>query len=243
MLGFMRRMCFQCHSRGKNRTKRQNNTSPQFFFRHTATRNGGMHLLGGESCSDRCVKSSSRQRSRCRLPPLRKLQVNQNFLTQGPAPSFGPTDIIQSRDAPPNGTCCRRGRTRRRRPRGCEHALYRHAGRRNLEDDERRNDLEAAHRQAGVALDFESRLRSHRRHPQHFDRGHGPHLQWDRLSRLCFFTASGGLRNGLLYSQDGGNTWTSLGAGTLANESVAGVAARGNVLVAGTYEISGFGGR
>ncbi|MBV8418756.1 MAG: autotransporter domain-containing protein [Hyphomicrobiales bacterium] len=52
--------------------------------------------------------------------------------------------------------------------------------------------------------------------------------------------ASGGLRNGLLYSQDGGNTWTSLGAATLAGQSVAGVAARGSVLVAGTYEISGF---
>jgi autotransporter-associated beta strand protein len=52
--------------------------------------------------------------------------------------------------------------------------------------------------------------------------------------------ASGGLRNGLLYTQDGGNTWTSLGAATFANQSVVGVAARGNVLVAGTYEISGF---
>ena len=58
----------------------------------------------------------------------------------------------------------------------------------------------------------------------------------------CFFTGSGGLRNGLLYSQDGGNTWTSLGAATLANQSVVGVAARGNVLVAGTFEISGLGG-
>ena len=31
-----------------------------------------------------------------------QLQVNQNFLTQGPAPSFGLTDIIQSRDAAPH---------------------------------------------------------------------------------------------------------------------------------------------
>src|SRR5262249_30674854 len=53
-------------------------------------------------------------------------------------------------------------------------------------------------------------------------------------------TASGGLRNGLLYTQDGGNTWNSLGAATLASQSVVGVAARGNVLVAGTFEISGF---
>ena len=51
---------------------------------------------------------------------------------------------------------------------------------------------------------------------------------------------SGGLRNGLLYTQDGGNTWTALGAPTLANQSVVGVAARGSVIVAGTYEISGF---
>jgi hypothetical protein len=58
----------------------------------------------------------------------------------------------------------------------------------------------------------------------------------------CFFTGSGGLRNGLLYSQDGGNTWTSLGAATLANQSVVGVAARGNVMVAGTFEISALGG-
>jgi hypothetical protein len=56
----------------------------------------------------------------------------------------------------------------------------------------------------------------------------------------CFSTGSGGLRNGLLYTQDGGNTWTSLGATTLANQSVVGVAARGYVIVAATYEISGF---
>src|SRR5262249_41159028 len=59
---------------------------------------------------------------------------------------------------------------------------------------------------------------------------------------VSFFTGSGGLQNGLLYSQDGGNTWTSLGAATLANQSVVGVAARGNVMVAGTFEISGLGG-
>ncbi|MFL6821290.1 MAG: autotransporter domain-containing protein [Xanthobacteraceae bacterium] len=56
----------------------------------------------------------------------------------------------------------------------------------------------------------------------------------------CFSTGSGGLRNGLLYTQDGGNTWTSLGATTLANQSVVAVAARGSVIVAATYEISGF---
>jgi hypothetical protein len=32
-----------------------------------------------------------------------QLQVNQNFVGQGPAPSFGPTGTVQSGDAPPNG--------------------------------------------------------------------------------------------------------------------------------------------
>src|SRR4051812_14752552 len=32
-----------------------------------------------------------------------QVQVNQNFLGQGPAPSFGPTSTVQSGDAPPNG--------------------------------------------------------------------------------------------------------------------------------------------
>jgi hypothetical protein len=31
------------------------------------------------------------------------LQINQNFVTQGPAPSFGPIGTVQSADAPPNG--------------------------------------------------------------------------------------------------------------------------------------------
>ena len=32
-----------------------------------------------------------------------QLQLNQNFVTQGPTPSFGPTFTVQSGDAPPNG--------------------------------------------------------------------------------------------------------------------------------------------
>jgi outer membrane autotransporter protein len=54
----------------------------------------------------------------------------------------------------------------------------------------------------------------------------------------CFFTGSGGLRNGVLYSQDGGATWSSLGGATLAGQTVDAVAARGSILVAGTFEPS-----
>jgi hypothetical protein len=33
-----------------------------------------------------------------------QLQVNQTFIPQGPSPKSGPIDIVQSGDAPPNGT-------------------------------------------------------------------------------------------------------------------------------------------
>jgi hypothetical protein len=33
-----------------------------------------------------------------------QVQVNQTFIPQGPSPKFGPIDVVQSGDAPPNGT-------------------------------------------------------------------------------------------------------------------------------------------
>jgi hypothetical protein len=47
---------------------------------------------------------------------------------------------------------------------------------------------------------------------------------------------SGGLRNGLLYSRNGGTTWTRLGEKTLSGQSVVGVAALGNTILAATFE-------
>jgi hypothetical protein len=33
-----------------------------------------------------------------------QVQVNQTFVPQGPSPKFGPIDVVQSGDEPPNGT-------------------------------------------------------------------------------------------------------------------------------------------
>ncbi len=52
------------------------------------------------------------------------------------------------------------------------------------------------------------------------------------------FASSGGLQTGLLYTKDGGTTWSHLGATTFAGQSVGSVAVRGNTIVAGTYEAS-----
>src|SRR4029077_3411967 len=53
-----------------------------------------------------------------------------------------------------------------------------------------------------------------------------------------FFTPAnfGGVQNGLLYSTNGGTSWTHLGGATLANQSVVDVAARGSTMLAATFE-------
>jgi hypothetical protein len=172
-----------------------------------------------------------------------QLQVNQNFLTQGPAPSFGPTGTVQSGDAPPNGNVA-----------GAVGPV--------VADPLDANTLfvgtpgggiwkmtnggttwtPLTDKQATLSI---SSLAFDPTDPTGKTLIAGTGLTANGTvcsSGACFFTGSGGLRNGLLYSQDGGNTWTSLGAATLADQSVVGVSARGGVIVAGTFEISGLGG-
>jgi photosystem II stability/assembly factor-like uncharacterized protein len=46
----------------------------------------------------------------------------------------------------------------------------------------------------------------------------------------------GGARTGLLYSTDGGDSWSALGAASLTGQSVIGVAAAGKTVLAATFE-------
>jgi autotransporter-associated beta strand protein len=169
-----------------------------------------------------------------------QLQANQNFVTQGPSPSFGPLFTVQSGDAPPNGNVA-----------GAVGPV--------VADPLDANTLFVGTPSGGIwkttnggttwtpltdkqATLSVSSLAFDPTDPTRKTLIAGTGLTSNGTvcsSGPCFFTGSGGLRNGLLYTQDGGNTWTSLGAATLANQSVVGVAARGSVLVAGTYEISG----
>jgi len=172
-----------------------------------------------------------------------QLQVNQNFVTQGPAPSFGPTFTVQSGDAPPNGNVA-----------GAVGPV--------VADPTDPNTLFVGTPAGGIwkttnggaswtpLTDKQATLSIASLAYDPTDSSHSTLIAGTGLTAngtvsyggARFFTGSGGLQNGLLYSQDGGNTWTSLGAAALANQSVVAVGARGNVMLAGTFEISGLGG-
>lgn len=54
------------------------------------------------------------------------------------------------------------------------------------------------------------------------------------------FQGRGGPQNGLLYTTNGGASWSALGTSSLQNQSVIGVAARGNIILAATFEEQAF---
>jgi len=178
-----------------------------------------------------------------------QLQLNQNFVTHGPAPSFGPLSTVQSGDAPPRG-----GNVA-----GAVGPVVADPSDANTlfigtpgggiwkTTDGGTHWKPLTDNQATLSI---SSLAFDPTDPKRKTLIAGTGLTANGTVCFlgpCFSTGTGGPRNGLLYTQDGGKTWTALGAATpmatsLANpgQSVVGVAARGNVIVAGTYEISGF---
>jgi outer membrane autotransporter protein len=172
-----------------------------------------------------------------------QLQVNQNFVGHGPAPSFGPINTVQSADAPPNGNVAGAVGPVVADP-GDVNTLYVGTPAGGIWKTINGGttwtpltDKQASLSIASLSLDPTDPTR------RTLIAGTGLTANGTVcVTGACFFTGSGGLQNGLLYSQDAGNTWTSLGAATLANQSVVGVSARGSVMVAGTFEISGLGG-
>jgi autotransporter-associated beta strand protein len=169
-----------------------------------------------------------------------QLQVNQNFVTQGPAPSFGPIGTVQSGDAPPSGGVA-----------GAVGPV--------VADPLNANTLFVGTPAGGIwkttnggttwtpLTDKQASLSIASLSLDPTDPTSRTLIAGTGLtangsvcsSGACFFTGSGGLQNGLLYSNNAGSSWTSLGAATLGGQSVDAVVARGNVLLAGTFEQSG----
>jgi hypothetical protein len=171
-----------------------------------------------------------------------QLQANQNFVTQGPAPSFGLADIIQSRDAPPHGHVAGAVGPVVADPLDANTFFVGTLGGGIWKTIDGGATWKAlTDKQATLSI---SSLAYDPTDPNRNTLIAGTGLTANG-SVAGTLARSGGLRNGLLYTQDGGKTWKSLGTATFAPtpqtaQSVVGVAARGNVLVAGSYEISGF---
>src|SRR6476620_10643611 len=172
-----------------------------------------------------------------------QLQVNQNFVTQGPSPSFGPTFTVQSGDAPPNGNVAGAIGPVVADPLDAN-TLFVGTPAGGIWKTTNGGttwspltDKQASLLIASLSLDpTDPRGKT-------LIAGTGLTANGTVCSfGACVFTGSGGLQNGLLYSNNGGSSWTSLGATTLGGQTVDAVAARGNVLLAGTFEISGLGG-
>jgi hypothetical protein len=168
-----------------------------------------------------------------------QVQVNQNFVTQGPAPDFGPTGLSGSADAPPNGNVTGAIGPVIADPLNPNRFFIGTVGGGIWTTTNGGvNWTPLTDKQATLSI---SSLTFDPTDPNRNTLIAGTGLTSNGTvcsGGPCFFTGSGGLRNGLLYSQDGGNTWTSLGAATLGGQTVDAVAARGNVLLAGTFEES-----
>lgn len=156
--------------------------------------------------------------------------IGQTFIPQGPAPSFGPYSEIQSHDAPPNGTVG-----------GAIQAVLPHPTDPNtmyvggvnggvwvtrnggaswtpLSDKERSLSI------ASLAFDPTDATRNT------LIAGIG------LTSNGLVGNNRGGQQIGLLYSNNGGSSWTEINGGVLAGKSIVGVAARGSTLLAAASE-------
>ena len=136
-----------------------------------------------------------------------QFQLNQNFVTQGPAPSFGPLDVVQSGDAPPNGNVAGAVGPVVADPLDANTLFIGTLGGGIWKTTDggatwkALTDKQASLSISSLAFDPTDAARNT------LIAGTGLTANGSVCPSGCF-TGSGGLRNGLLYSQDGGNTWT-----------------------------------
>jgi hypothetical protein len=184
-----------------------------------------------------------------------QLQVNQVFNLQGPSPSIGPISVVQSGDIP--------GPPLQGSVTGAVQVV--------VTDPNDANRIYIGTPNGGIwrttdsgatwkaLTDKQATLSISSLEIDPTDKTHNTLIAGSGLTSsscllpYCYIQAgyvtSGGNQNGLLYSQDGGKTWTSLGGGSgplltqsgpLSNQTVVGVAARGTTMLAATFQMSGF---
>jgi len=188
---------------------------------------------------------------------IAQVQINQKFVEQGPAPSTGPFCVIGTGDAPPQGITCPVNPDQNPALYGTNIGAVQAVA----PDPSDSNTIYVGAVNGGVWVtrdgganwshltDNEVSLSITSLVLDPTDDTHQTLLAGTGLALNntigtfsnpnSFFLGSGGLRSGLLYSQDGGVTWTNVGADAISNSVIA-AAAVGQTLLAGTSEISPF---
>ena len=169
---------------------------------------------------------------------LGQAQVNQIFQSQGPSPSQGPLETVQSGENIPNGTVT--GAVGPIVSDSANNTIY--VGTPNGGIFVSRNNGSSwsplTDNQASLSI---SSLSLDPTDPSRKTLIAGTGLTANgSIGPDQNFIGSGGLRDGLLYTTNGGATWSRLGAATFANQTVADVVSRGSTIVAGTFELSGY---
>ena len=168
---------------------------------------------------------------------LAQSQVNQNFISVGPGPSTGPRSPVGSADNPPNGTVTGAVQSIVTSPTDANtYYIGTPAGGIWVTHNAgvtwtALTDNQASLSIASLAID-----------PTNANTlvagtgltSNGTVCRYG--GNNCFFTGTGGLRTGLLFSTNGGTSWTSVGAGTFSGQSVDAVTVVGSTILAGTFE-------
>jgi outer membrane autotransporter protein len=149
--------------------------------------------------------------------------IAQTFIPQGPAPHFGPTPIVQSGDAPPNGTSA-----------GAIQAIITDPVNANAMYIGAVNGGVWATRNGGATW---TPLSDNQRSLSIASLATDPTSSNVLVAGTGVTSSSnlGGPRIGLLYSSNGGTSWSELNQGLPAT-SIVGVAARGSTILAAASE-------
>ena len=169
---------------------------------------------------------------------LAQVQVGSTVNSEGPGPAVGPRNVVGSADNPPNGTVTGAIQSIAADPTNAS-ILYVGAvdgGIWKTTDGGITwiplSDQKASLSIASLSLDPTDG--THRT----LVAGTGSTSNGGFTSISTFSTPGnfGGVQNGLLYSTDGGASFTTLGGATFSGQSVVDVAARGNIILAATFE-------